>query len=93
MGGVENKTSDEPKTYHNSSYLHFKPHLFLMNMLSIGYVVRYGIGIQKTGIMVSVIVLKEFYLSIQEAVEDGHHKALRRHRGPKHETKTLTHRL
>lgn len=46
--------------------------------------------IRKTGIKVSVIVLKEAYLSIQEAVEDGHHKALKRHTGSKHETKTLT---
>jgi len=35
---------------------------------------------QKTGVMVSVIVLKDLYLSIQEAVEDGHDKALRRQR-------------
>ncbi len=34
-----------------------------------------------------VIILNEAYLSIQEAVEDGHHKALKRPRGLKHETK------
>lgn len=44
----------------------------------------------KAGTKVLIVVLKEAYLSIQEAVQDGHHKTLQRHRRSKDETKTDT---
>lgn len=43
-----------------------------------------------TGTKVSITVLRKAYLSIQEAVQDSHHKTLQRHSRTKYETKTDT---